>query len=512
MGKDLENKYVNNDVPPTRDERLEISDAFNGFGCDFVNCSKECCLKKMDRDFWQASSSCQMGLSTIMSSTIENSVIIMHGPIGCGHQLHGLTANTNAGKAARGVPVKTMNWLSTNLGTNEVVNGGEKRLREAIEYADRTFRPEIIFILSTCAPNIIGDDIEQIVRDEEKIVSAQVAAIHCPGFRSRMVSSAYDAFYHSLIKHVKFEPIPFKDYLPVNPADPMSEFAAAGYDYGKRHTVNLMTLESVGAPDENELSRLLNALDINVNVVPEYSNADKIRFISERALNVSMCWMHDDYLLKYLKDEYGVPYYMQMPLGLRATRKWLTDIGEHFGIKERAERLADYEEDLVKKAIEPFLSKIRDKRILVTGGSVRSAVETSLLKDDLGMDVIGIIGMLYDNNAEGVFEDFAEEHPQIPVVISDQPYEYVNQIKKLNPDIILEHANYLQEGAKCGFATIPEFDVGGSYFGYSGVFNVAKKIAFALDNDEYVKHLAKHVRFPYKKDWYDMDPYKYIRQ
>ena len=79
MSEVLENKYVKNDVPPTRDERLEISDAFSGFGCDFVNCSKDCCLKKMDRDFWQASSSCQMGLSTIMSSTVENSVIIMHG-------------------------------------------------------------------------------------------------------------------------------------------------------------------------------------------------------------------------------------------------------------------------------------------------------------------------------------------------------------------------------------------------------------------------------------------------
>ena len=64
----------------------------------------------------------------------------------------------------------------------------------------------------------------------------------------------------------------------------------------------------MGAQDETELTRILNALNLNVNVLPEYSNADKIRFVSESALNVSLCWMHDDYFVKYLKDKYNVPY------------------------------------------------------------------------------------------------------------------------------------------------------------------------------------------------------------
>lgn len=501
-------KYFKKGVPPTREERMEISDAFYGCSCDLVNCSKGGCLKGKDRSFWQSSSSCQMSLSLLMSTTVENSVIIVHGPIGCGANLHGITSATNAGKVARGLPVKPFDWLSTNLTETEIVTGGEKKLKETIEYADRTFRPEIIFVISTCAPNIIGDDVERIIKDEEKIVSAQLAAIHCPGFRSRVVSSAYDAFYHALFKHVKFEPIPYKDYIPLNPADPNAEFQAAGYEYQKSHAVNLMTLESAGAPDEQELTRLLNALDLNVNVVAEYSNSDKIRFISEAALNVSLCEMHDDYILNYLETTYGIPSYVKMPLGIKATKEWIIGIGAHFGIEERARRLADYEEKIVLEALKPFIEKIKGKRILVTGGSVRSVNEAYLLRE-LGMDVIGLVGGLYDANADGVFDEFSGEMPELPVIVSDQPYEYANQFKKFQPDIVLVHSGNNTESSKLGYITIPEFDVGGSYFGFRGAFETAKRIAFALENDSYVKHVAEHVKFPYKKDWYDKEPFTY---
>lgn len=504
-------KYFEKSTPPTREERMEISDAYFGNSCDLVNCSRCGCLKGKDRSFWQSSSACQMSLAIIMSSTVENSVIIMHGPIGCGTALHTLVSTTNAGKAARNLPVKPVNWLTTNLSETEIVTGGARKLKETIEYADRTFRPENIFVISTCAPNIIGDDVEQIIKDEEKVVSAQLAAVHCPGFRSRVVSSAYDAFYHALFKHVKFEPIPYKDYVPVNPADPDSEFQAAGYAYRKAHNVNLLSLESAGAPDEQELTRLLNALDLTVNVVAEYSNADKIRFFSEAALNVSLCEMHDDYILKYLETTYGIPAYTKMPLSIKATKEWLIGIGKHFGIEERARRLADYEEKIVLEAIEPFREKLKGKRILITGGSVRSVNQAYLLQE-LGMEVVGLVGMLYDANADPVFDELYEKIPDLPVVMSDQPYEYANQIKKWNPDIVLVHAGAHAGPSKLGYITIPEFDVGGSYFGFSGAFLTAKRIAFALDNGSYTKHLGEHVKFPYKEDWFEKDPFTYHKE
>ena len=114
---ELENKYVEKAIPPTREERLEATDTYHGCSCDLLECSRNCCLKGRDRDFWQGSSACQMFLSVMMSAPIENTVLIMHGPIGCGHQIHMVTNSTNAGKTARGLVPKPVNWISTNLGS-----------------------------------------------------------------------------------------------------------------------------------------------------------------------------------------------------------------------------------------------------------------------------------------------------------------------------------------------------------------------------------------------------------
>lgn len=503
--------YFKSSIPPTREERMETSDAFHGSSCELVDCSRCGCLKGKDRRFWQSSSACQMSLSIIMSSTIENSVIIMHGPIGCGTALHTLIPSTNYGKAARGLPVKPFNWLSTNLTETEIVTGSEKKLKQTIEYADRTFRPEIIFVISTCAPNIMGDDIEQIIKDEQKVISAQLTAVHCPGFRSRVVSSAYDAFYHSLFRHIKFEPIPFKDYVPASEAYTLSLINAEAYEYKRAHNVNLLSLESAGAPDEQELTRLMNLLDLNVNVMAEYANSDKIRFFSEAALNVSLCEMHDDYILSYLREKYGIPSYVKMPLGIKATKDWLIGIGRHFGLEERAKRLADSEEQILLKSLEPLKQKIKGKRILITGGSVRSANEAYLLQE-LGLEIVGLVGYLYDTNADPVFDELADRLPELSVIVSDQPFEYVNQIRRLDPDIVLVHSGYNAVPSKLGYLTIPEFDVGGSYFGFSGVYQVAKKIAFALGNGSYFKHLGDNYRSPYKSEWYDRDPFSYHKK
>ena len=144
----------------------------------------------------------------MMAATGENAVIILHAPIGCGAQMSTLESNTTSGKIKRGLDGNSVVWLSTNMQKTDIINGGEGSLRETIRYAEKEFRPEIIFVVATCAPSIIGDDVEDVVKSEAKNISADITSIHCPGFKSRVVASAYDAFYHSLLKHIQFEPEP----------------------------------------------------------------------------------------------------------------------------------------------------------------------------------------------------------------------------------------------------------------------------------------------------------------
>jgi nitrogenase molybdenum-iron protein alpha chain len=453
-----------------------------------------------------------MSLTLMMAATVENSVIVMHAPLGCGSQLHSLSVQVNNGKIKRGKPGGFPAWLSTNLQESDVIGGGERKLAETIEYADREFRPEIIFVVSTCAPSIIGDDVEEIVRQAQKNVAANVVSLHCPGFKSRIVASAYDSFYHGLLKHVPFEPIPYVDYTPLPPTDPNYEMSERRYAYKKSRTVNLWNATSIGLADEDELIRLLKALDLNVQVYAEYSNVDEFRLVSQAALNVSMCNVHDDYMLSYLEEKYGTPYLIAgMPIGFESTRKWLVAVAEHFGLAEEANRLADYEEKLAKEAIAPYLPKIAGKRALICGGVVRVGAEAVALAD-LGLDVIGIRAYHYDNNAEPIYEDVAENLPDTPIAVSNQLFEMTNQIRTLKPDIMISHGGTHGWIAKLGVPSVQLFSTEKAYFGYGGLFSILRQIVFAFDNTSYQERLAKHIKPPYRDSWFEKDAFDYIKE
>lgn len=507
--REKDSNYYKSAIPPVRDTRLQIADTFHGCACEVADCSKSGCLLRKNRSFWQTNA-CQMALTLMMCSTVQNSLIVMHGPIGCGTQLHGLSNQAAKGKVSRGTPdQKAPIWLSSNLSEVDVINGGEKKLQETIEYADRTYRPEIIFVVATCAPNIIGDDVEKVVNIANQICAAQVTALHCPGFRSRVVASAYDSFYHSLIRHINFKPIPYKDYVPDNPADPAAELGETVFKYKVAHTVNLFNATSIGAQDETEIIRLLSALGLNVRVYAEYSSADDFRLLPLAALNVSLCNMHDDYMLKFLEQEYHMPYIIQgMPIGPEQTRRWLVAIASFFGLEEKAERLADYEEKRLDVALKPLLQEIQGRKVLLGGGSVRVASEAIALKK-IGMDIIGIRGYNYDSNADPVFEELGKELADVTVTVSNQAYEFVNQLKKYEPDLVITHNGSHAIPARLGYPSIQLFDIGSAFFGYTGFYTLVKRIRFALENKNLALNIMKHAKLPYREEWYEQDPFTY---
>jgi nitrogenase molybdenum-iron protein alpha chain len=426
----------------------------------------------------------------------------------------GISLASNRGRIQRGLPPSPANWVSTDLNEADVISGGENKLREAIKYADREFRPEIIFVVSTCAPNIIGDDVPEIIEQAKGTVAAKVVGLHCPGFKSRVVASAYDAFYHGLLRDIPFEREPWKDYVPLDPSCPRYGMEMAKERYKKSRTVNLWNATSIGVQDEEEIKRLLSAIGLNVQIFAEYSNLDEFRQLTQAALNISMCDVHDDYMLKYLKEKYDMPYYIAgMPIGFAETRRWLLGIAAHFGpeFEKDAAKLADYEEKLAREAIAPYLPKIKGKRVLIIGGVVRAGTEAVALAE-AGMEVIGIKTYHYDDGAQNVFAGVADKLPQAHVSVSNQVFELTHQVKTEKPDIVVTHGGTHGYMAKLGVPSIQLFSVEGAFFGYNGFFQIMRKIDFALTNTNYQKRLADHIRLPYK-DWYwKEDTYVFIKE
>lgn len=502
--------YYEQSVPPVRDSRLKIGDSYTGSACDLVNCGQEGCLLQKGRGFWQTGS-CQMALSLMMATTVENSVIVMHAPGGCGALLHSLSVQSVKGKTARGKAPLPVPWLSTNLTEVDVISGGEKKLSETIQYADREFRPEIIFVVVTCAPSIIGDDVEEVVRQVRSAVSADVVSLHCPGFRSRVVASAYDTFYHGILRGLNLSPKPWVDFTPLPEGCPDNELTIKEYQFQKSRTVNVWNATSIGTADEKEVERLLTALGLKVRFFAEFSSRDELRLVTEAGLNVSMCNVHDDYMLKFLEEKFGIPYVIAgMPIGFRHTRKWLLQIAEHYGLEEQAEALADYEEKLAREAIEPFLEQVKGKSVLISGGIIRVGAEATTLSE-LGLNVLGIRAYHYDEGADPVYEDVSDNLSDTPIAVSNQLFEMTHQIKSQKPDIVIAHNGTQGYIAKLGVPSVQLFDVDRSFFAYNGIYQILRRIVFEFKNTSYRDRLSRHIKLPYKQSYFEGDAFKYIK-
>ena len=504
--------YVDNRIPPVRETRLKTGITFGGCAGELLDCSQKGCLIGCDRSFTQTIS-CQLFLALQMVLTIPNAVTIMHGPVGCGAQTHLVDFAGRSASAQRGIKRGPLIWTSTNLDETDVIGGGEKKLHDAILHAEREFAPQVIFVASTCTPNIIGDDVDEVANSLRNQVHAKIVPLHCPGFKTKIVASAYDTVYHGLLKYLDLEAKPYVDFIPLNPYDPNYEIEAKKYEYRKAHTVNLLNASSIGAPDEFELIRLLKALDLNVNVYTEYTKPDDFRLFTQAALNISMCNVHDDYLLEYVEEKYGIPYMIHnMPVGIDNTKQWLLHVAERFGLEERAKAIIEDEEKQLNVALEPLKKQIKGKRVLLSGGVIRVA-STAMLLDELGLDIISVRPYHYDNLSDPIYKKFNERFPNVSVnVASNQAFELVNILKREKPDICLAHSASNVWIAKTGVASIPLFSPGANYFGYTGAYELARRIARAVQNTSLQKRAAENIKLPFNQSWYEQDPYHYINQ
>jgi nitrogenase molybdenum-iron protein alpha chain len=498
--------YLHLKVPPTRDERLKPCNAYGGSMCNLANGQKSGCLSSNGRTFAQTTG-CQLTLSMGMAASIPNTVVIYHGPVGCGAGSLGLAGQSKLSQLARGNKDSVGRvWMSTNLNESDVVSGSEAKLEAAIIEAEARFRPHAIFIGNTCVPAIIGDDIDNVTQKLQPRINARIIPLHCEGFKTRFVATAYDIVYHGILRYLLNEDPERKPILNDDPAE-------IAYELKRKKTVNLLNVGSMGYVDEVELTRILNAIGLEVNVYPCFTSPEKFVRVKDAALSISICATHDDYFVEHLKEHYGVPYVLNtIPIGTDNVRLWLLDIADFFGLREQALKVINVEEDELKKALEPLLPGFKGKRAFVATGEIRAGAQACMLENDLGMKVVGIRAHHYDKFGEIVFDHFKDRDDVTINVAANQPFEQVNLLKKLKPDLYLGHGNSNVWAARQGIPVLPIYGPNNSYLGYKGIFEVASRLERILENPEYYNTLGKTSKLPYKDDWYGKDAYSYINQ
>ncbi|MDR2005771.1 MAG: hypothetical protein LBP78_00790 [Acidaminococcales bacterium] len=491
---------------PAREERLKAGIAFCGTCAQLQNRlgqKDNGCLYAVNRSFSQAHG-CQFTLSLGILNTLRNAVVIMHGPVGCGFCSTANIGTNKNFKKLRDPSAGGIIWLSTNLDESDVIEGGEKKLRAAVLYADREFRPEAIVVASSCVPALIGDDVDSILENLERETAAELVPVNCEGFKTKLMATAYDAVYNGVLKKLT-------KYRERNVYLTESELSGKLWEYERERTVNVFNVGSMSRADELEIKRLLSALELKVNFLPCFSRPDDFRAALDAALNISVCGTHDDYYLKYIHKEFNIPYVIDtMPIGKKATARWLLKIAEHFGQVERARLLIQKEEAELEQALESYREILKGKRVYVSGGEVRIFVTAEVLTD-LGMEIAGFKGHHIDEFVRPVMEGLPDIDDIYINIASQHPFEQVNIVKRLNPDLLVIHTGSGNITAKHGLPVLPLFGPGYNYMGYSGVFEIARRLRRIITNNQFNRNMQKYRPAPYRSEWYAKEPSAYIK-
>lgn len=498
--------YTDQRVPPKREERHGTCTAFGGGLCGLKNefGGGGCSLVDNDRAFRQGSI-CQMIPALAILSTLPDTVVLVHGAVGCGGAAHNYNASMRSRQMSETSNPPGTLWISTALGERDVVGGGEAKLRQAILDADRRYRPCAIVIVNTCTPSVIGDDVDGVVESIQDNVTATIVPVHCEGIKTKVMATAYDAVYHGIARNLIESPDDFE--LPTVDGD----IAEATERIRRSRLVNLFNVSSMGDLDENELARLLRSIGLEVNIFPCYAHPENMKYATEAALSVATCPTHDDYFVEFLQEAYGVPYLLQhMPVGVAQTGDWLRGVGKHFGLEETTERFIEREEAELNAALAPLRAQLAGKTAMISAGEVRT-LSMGLLLDELGMRVLAVRPYHYDQYGAEAAGRLTKINPDLTVnVATNQPYEAANILAREKPDIWIGHNADNVWAAKHGVSALPIYGGNNTYMGYAGAYDYARRIVRQLSNPSFNRRLAENVRTPYDPSWYQTDPFALI--
>ena len=474
-----------------REIRLGSITGFSGKASELVGCARKGALRERARGFSQC-----LGCSTSNAACtvilIQDGAVISHGPVGCSSCFHEFAFTYLVNGVHRGLSDPTQRRIfSTNLGERETVYGGNQVLAETIREVRARTKANAIFIVTTCASGIIGDDVVGVADEAEAELGIPVVPIFCEGFRSKIWTSGFDAGYHGIARKLIKPPVTKRPDM-----------------------VNIINFWGADI-----FTELLGRVGLRPNYLTPYSTVDQIAHSSEAVATVQICATLGSYYGAVLEQEYGVPEIkVSAPYGIPQTDRWWRELGKMTGKEAEVERLISEEREKHLPRIEELRSKLKGKRAHVTAGASHGHALIAVLRE-LGLDVTGASVFhhdpLYDNGAEGAdaLQNTVQDYGDVPryTVCNKQEYELVASLYRNRPDILLaRHGGMTLWGGKLG---IPTVLVGDEHFGmgYKGLVNYGEKILDVIENDEFVKNLAKHAINPYTAWWLEQSPNAFFK-
>lgn len=310
---------------------------------------------------------CYAGCKGVILGPTRDIVNIVHGPIGC--SFYSWLTRRNQTHTPTDEHDNFMTYcFSTDMTEENIIFGGEKRLRQAIQEAYDLFHPKAIAVFSTCPVGLIGDDVHQVSAEMKKQLGINVFAFSCEGYKGVSQSAGHHIANNQIFKHVIGEDDTERSQWSIN--------LLGEYNIGGDAFVIEDLLERCGI-------ELVSTFSGN-STYDQFANAHMAR------LNTVMCHRSINYVADMIEKKYGTPWIKVNFIGANATAKSLRKIAEYFDdrkLTENVERVIGEEFPAVVEAQRKYRPRCAGKRaVLFVGGS--RAHHYQELFSELGMETI----------------------------------------------------------------------------------------------------------------------------
>lgn len=471
----------------TREGRLGSITGYVGDLQDLATQSDSGELKGCARCFSQSStclSSC--GLSQLAG--IRDIAIIHHGPSGCsttGTQVYNVTKQV---AAKRGI-VNNSVYIGTDMNEEDTIFGASETLRDIIIKTYKRYHPKAIFVSSSCASGIIGEDIDSVVDEVRDEIDVPIGAVHCEGFKSRIWATGFDISDHAVLTTIVKPP------------------------KKKKNTINFKNFYESA---REEIIDIFKNFDVEPTFLYANATVEELSEMSEALATVCICGTLGNYLGNGLEEKYNVPYVRTInPLGIAGFETWLREIGKTIHKETEVEAYIERERAIYIPQIEEVKKELKGLRA-VLGMGPGYTFEVSRVLQELGIEVVWAAAWHYDKNYENgevppSMKYLLENNPNFECSVADQQnFEVLNILNKYQPDLYLSrHPGSTVWAIKQG---IPAVYVADEYmiFGYKHTLEFAHTVLDTIRNRSFEKNLAKRVKLPYTDWWYQQEVGKFL--
>ncbi|WP_368488889.1 nitrogenase component 1 [Clostridium sp. BJN0013] len=312
--------------------------------------------------------SCALGGALSTLRAISRAIPIIHAASGCGYNLHNAT---NSGSAYLGGGYCGATSLpSTNVTERDIVFGGEKRLKEQIKSTLEIMDGDIYVVVTGCMVEMIGDDIEAVVKDFTG-TEKPVIAVPTPSFKGNSYYG-YDFLLQGLVKQY------------VEPKEKKTE-----------KQVNILGIvpgqDIFWKGNLKEMKRILGLIGIKANTLfGEGEDIEDIKNSANASLNIVLSKVFGKETAEEYKEAHNIPYITaQVPIGYIQTEKFIRKVGRYFDIPESTiDKALEKERNIYYDYFERFLDIYTDADLqryaLVVGDSNYAPSLSRFVSDELG--------------------------------------------------------------------------------------------------------------------------------